>query len=169
MACSTKMFPVTAVQRSIPREVVYRTIVLPSLTLARPTWFVRVFGTMFMIFGTIALFLAGIGLYAVMAFSVSRRMREVGIRMALGARSGDVIRLIFRQGMMQLGIGLALGLALAAGVSRLLGMILFDVQPRDPQIFGGVVAVLATAGLLACLIPARRATAVDPLIALRSD
>jgi len=135
--------------------------------MQRPTWFVRVFGTMFMIFGVIALFLAAIGLYAVMAFSVSRRTREVGIRMALGAKSGDVVRLIFGQGMMQLGIGLALGLALAAGVSRLLSMILFDVQPRDPVIFGGVVAVLATAGLLACFIPAKRATGVDPMIALR--
>jgi putative ABC transport system permease protein len=137
--------------------------------LERPTWFVRVFGTMFMIFGVIALFLAGIGLYAVMAFSVSRRTREVGIRMALGAKSGDVVRLIFGQGMLQLGIGLTLGLGLAAGVSRLLSMILFEVQPRDPAIFGGVIAVLATAGLLACYLPARRATAVDPLVALRSD
>ena len=135
--------------------------------IERPTWFVRVFGTMFMIFGVIALFLAGIGLYAVMAFSVSRRTREVGIRMALGAKSADVVRLIFGQGMMQLGIGLAAGLLMAAGVSRLLSIILFDVQPRDPAIFGGVVAVLATAGLLACYLPARRATAVDPLVALR--
>jgi putative ABC transport system permease protein len=135
--------------------------------IQRPTWFVRVFGTMFMIFGVIALFLAGIGLYAVMAFSVSRRTREVGIRMALGAKSSDVVRLIFGQGMLQLGIGLAVGLALAAGVSRLLSIILFDVQPRDPAIFGGVVVVLATAGLLACYLPARRATSVDPLVALR--
>ena len=135
--------------------------------LARPTWFVRVFGTMFMIFGFIALFLAGIGLYAVMAFSVSRRTREVGIRMALGANRGNVVAMIFRQGMVQMGIGLTLGLLLAAGVSRLLSNILFDVQPRDPQIFGGVVAVLALAGLSACLIPARRATAVDPMVALR--
>ena len=135
--------------------------------LARPTWFIRVFGAMFMIFGFIALFLAGIGLYAVMAFSVSRRTREVGIRMALGARGADVVRMIFRQGMVQMGIGLGLGLLLAAGVSRLLSIILFDVQPLDPVIFGGVVAVLAAAGLLACLVPARRAVAVDPLVALR--
>jgi predicted permease len=135
----------------------------------RPTWFVRVFGTMFMIFGGVALFLAAIGLYAVMAFSVSRRMREVGIRMALGARSLDVIRLIFGQGIWQLGVGLTIGLAMAAGVSQLLGIILFDVQPRDPTIFGGVVTVLSAAGLLACYVPARRATAVDPNIALRSD
>jgi putative ABC transport system permease protein len=135
--------------------------------LARRTWFVRVFGTMFMIFGGIALFLAGIGLYAVMAFSVSRRTREVGIRMALGASSGNVVSMIFKQGMMQMGVGLVFGLALAFGVSRLLSMILFDVQPRDPQIFGGVVAVLLIAGALACFFPARRATAVDPMVALR--
>jgi predicted permease len=135
--------------------------------LARPTWFIRVFGTMFMIFGFIALFLAGVGLYAVMAFSVSRRTREVGIRMALGAQGRDVVRLIFRQGMLQISAGLGVGLLLAAGVSRLLSLILFDVQPRDPAIFGGVIAVLAAAGLLACLIPARRAVAVDPVVALR--
>jgi predicted permease len=138
-------------------------------SLARPTWFIKIFGTMFMIFGVIALFLAAIGLYAVMAFSVSRRTREVGIRMALGARGGDVVRLIFGQGMLQLGIGLALGLAMATGLSQLLRTLLFDVQPRDPMIFAGVVAVLATAGLLACYMPARRATGVDPLVALRSD
>ena len=137
--------------------------------LARPLWFIRVFGTMFMIFGFIALFLASIGLYAVMAFSVSRRTREVGIRMALGARAADVVRMIFRQGLWQLGIGLALGLALALGVSRLLTIILFDVQPRDPAVFGGVVGVLLLAGLLACLVPARRATRVDPLVALRTE
>jgi predicted permease len=135
--------------------------------LARRTWFVRVFGTMFMIFGAIALFLAGIGLYAVMAFSVSRRTREVGIRMALGANSANVVRMIFKQGMLQMAIGLAFGLALAAGVSQLLSIILFDVQPRDPVIFGGVVGVLLLAGAFACLLPARRATAVDPMIALR--
>src|SRR5688572_17448902 len=115
---------------------IYWTYGMPE-AMARPTWFVRIFGTMFMIFGAIALFLAGMGLYAVMAFSVSRRTREVGIRMALGAKSGDVVRLIFGQGMLQLGIGLALGLAMAAGVSQLLSIILFDVQPRDPMIFGG--------------------------------
>jgi putative ABC transport system permease protein len=135
--------------------------------LARPTWFIRVFGTMFMIFGFIALFLAGIGLYAVMAFSVSRRTREVGIRMALGANSGNVVAMILRQGAVQMGTGLLLGIGLATAVSQLLSNILFDVQPRDPQVFGGVVGVLALAGFLACLIPARRATAVDPMVALR--
>jgi ABC-type antimicrobial peptide transport system permease subunit len=137
--------------------------------LARPTWFYRVFGTMFMIFGGIALFLAGIGLYAVMAFSVSRRTRELGIRMALGAQGGDVVRLVMRQGAWQLGIGMFLGLLLALGVANLLQILLFETPPRDPMIFGSVVLVLVAAGFAACFIPARRATAVDPMEALRSE
>jgi ABC-type antimicrobial peptide transport system permease subunit len=136
---------------------------------ARPTWFIRVFGTMFMIFGLIALFLASVGLYAVMSFAVSRRVREVGIRMALGAQGRDVVRMIFGQGAWQLGVGLVLGLGLAAGVAQLMTVVLFDVEPRDPAIFGSVVLVLATAGLAACLMPARRATLVDPLVALRAE
>ena len=137
--------------------------------LARPLWYIRVFGTMFMIFGGIALFLAATGLYAVMSFSVSRRTKEVGIRMALGAQAGQVIRMMFRQGAWQLGLGITFGLLLAAAIGRATSVILFEVQPRDPQVFGGVVAVLAIAGILACLIPARRATRIDPLTALRSQ
>jgi predicted permease len=137
--------------------------------LARPTWFVRVFGTIFMIFGFVALFLAAVGLYAVMAFSVSRRMREVGIRMAVGARTGHVVRMILGQGMAQLAIGLMIGLALAAAVSRLMQMVLFEVPPRDPVTFGAVLVVLTVTGLIACLVPALRATRVDPNLALRAD
>ena len=137
--------------------------------IAQQLWFVRVFGTMFVIFGGIALFLASVGLYAVMSFSVSRRIREVGIRMALGAQARDVVGMIFRQGIVQLAIGMTLGLALAFGIARLLGVILFQVQPRDPVIFSGVAAVLVAVGMLACLVPARRATLVDPLVALRAD
>ena len=137
--------------------------------LARPTWYIRVFGTLFMILGLIALFIAAVGLYAVMAFSVSRRTREVGIRMALGAGARDVIGLIFRQGAWQMGVGMLLGLGFAASVAQLMSVILFEVKPRDPAIFGGVVAVLVASGLVACLIPAHRATRVDPLLALRSE
>jgi len=156
---------VSSLNRDIPIYWVY------SMTeaLARPLWFIRVFGTMFMIFGAIALFLASVGLYAVMSFSVGRRTREVGIRMALGAKAGDVIGMVVRQGAWQLGIGMIAGLSLALGVAQLMKIVLFDVQPRDPVIFGGVVSVLSIAGLLASLIPARRATRVDPLLALRSD
>jgi putative ABC transport system permease protein len=156
---------VTALNPDIPLYWVYdlRTAV------ARPTWFIRVFGTMFMIFGAIALFLSAIGLYAVMSFSVGRRTREVGIRMALGARGADVVGMIFRQGALQLGVGMTIGIAMALGVSQLLRVLLFDVQPRDPFIFTGVVGVLVATGLLACLLPARRATHVDPLVALRAE
>lgn len=137
--------------------------------VARPLWYIRVFGTMFMIFGGISLFLAAIGLYAVMSFSVSRRTHEMGIRMALGARAGQVIRLILREGAWQLGLGISFGLMLAAAVAQATSAILFEVQPRDPGVFGGVVVVLAITGMFACLLPARRVTRVDPLAALRSE
>lgn len=136
---------------------------------AQNLWFVRVFGTMFAIFGLVALFLASIGLYAVMSFAVSRRTREMGIRMALGATPGRVIRLVFSSGAWQLGIGMTIGMALAAGISRLLTVILYDVQPLDPVVFGGVAFTLGATGALACLIPARRATRVDPSEAMRVE
>lgn len=136
---------------------------------AQQLWFVRVFGTMFAIFGLVALFLASIGLYAVMSFAVSRRTREMGIRMALGATPGRVIRLVFGAGAWQLGIGMTIGMALAAGISRLLTVILYDVQPLDPMVFGGVALTLGATGAFACLIPARRATRVDPSEAMRVE
>ena len=137
--------------------------------IAQQVWFVRIFGTMFMIFGFVALFLASVGLYAVMSFSVSRRIREVGIRMALGARAADVVRMIFRQGLIQLAIGMTIGLLIATGIGQTLKAILFQVQPRDPATFVGVAVVLTVVGLVACLVPARRATQVDPLVALRAE
>lgn len=137
--------------------------------VAEPLWFVRVFGTMFAIFGIVALFLASIGLYAVMSFAVNRRTRELGIRMALGSTPSRVVRLIFSGGARQLGLGLGIGLVLSAGISRLLDIILFDVQPLDPAVFAGVAFTLAVTGAMACLIPARRATRVDPAVAMRAD
>ncbi len=132
-------------------------------------WFIRVFGTMFMIFGLVALFLASVGLYAVMSFSVSRRTREVGIRMALGAQGRNVVAMVFRQGFVQLAIGMTFGLAFAVGIAQVMKVVLFQVPPRDPSTFFGVAAVLTAVGLLACFVPARRATRIDPLVALRSD
>jgi putative ABC transport system permease protein len=137
--------------------------------IAQPLWFVRVFGTMFMIFGFIALFLAAVGLYAVMSFSVSRRTREIGIRMALGAEAMRVVRMIIRQGAVQLAVGVTIGLAAALGVSSLMSVILFDVRPHDAMVFGGVAVTLALTGLLASTVPALRATQVDPLTALRTE
>jgi predicted permease len=132
-------------------------------------WFYMIFGTLFMVFGGAALFLAAVGLYGVMSTSVRQRTREMGVRMALGAQVGDVRGLVMRQGLVQLGIGLVLGLLLALGLSNLLQMLLFEVNPRDPAIFLAIGAVLTTTALVACLIPAVRATRVDPMDALRWD
>ncbi|MGH7477456.1 MAG: ABC transporter permease [Longimicrobiales bacterium] len=132
-------------------------------------WHYGVFGGLFMVFGAVALFLAAVGLYGVMSFAVSRRTREVGVRMALGAEARDVLRLILRQGMVQLAVGMVLGLGLAFGLGRLLAMALFDVQPYDPAVFTAISAVLASAALTACLVPALRATRVTPVEALRAE
>jgi len=137
--------------------------------LAEPLWAVRVFGTMFVIFGVASLVLAAIGLYAVMAFSVSRRAREMGIRMALGASGGDVIRLVCRQGARQIAVGLVVGFVAGAAIVRLARRVLFDVQPSDPTVFTVVALVLGASAFVACIVPAVRATRVDPLVALRTD
>ncbi len=136
---------------------------------ALDTWFYRAFGTLFVAFGFAALALATIGLYGIMSFSTGNRTREIGVRMALGAGARSVMMLIVRQGAWQLAAGLTLGLAFAALLSRGLGILLFGVEPWDPVIFGAVVLTLTAAGLLACVIPARRATHVDPVEALRYD
>jgi len=132
-------------------------------------WFYIVFGTLFIAFGAAALFMATVGLYGVLSFSVSRRMREMGIRMALGASSRDVIGLVVRQGGVQLAFGLGVGLLLAFGLTRIIGLIMFEVTPKDPLVFSAVVAVIAGVGLLASFIPASRATRAEPVSALRSE
>ncbi len=151
-----------------PDLPIYRVDALDHAVHAR-LWFVRVFGAMLVLFGGAALFLATVGLYAVMAFSVRRRTREMGIRMALGARAEDLLRLVLRQGMTQAAIGLALGLLLALGLSRLLAIVLFGVNPRDPAVFAAIALVLAGTAALACVIPARRAARVAPNTALKLE
>ena len=137
--------------------------------IRQTTWFVRVFGGLFMIFGATALFLASVGLYGVMSFSVSQRTKELGVRMAMGAQAADVLKLVIRQGLLQLVLGVVLGFGLAVLLSRAMEVVLFNVEPLDPYIFLGIVAVLSLTGLVASLVPARRATRVDPMVALRYE
>jgi hypothetical protein len=121
------------------------------------------------VFGLIALVLAVIDLYGVMTFAVSRRTRELGIRMALGATTREVLELVLREGAMLVGLGLALGLAGAWAVTRLVATQLYGVTATDSLTFALIAALLAAVALLACWVPARRATKVDPMLALRCE
>jgi ABC-type antimicrobial peptide transport system permease subunit len=120
-------------------------------------------------FGVLALVLAVIGIYGVMAFSAAQRTRELGIRLALGAEPRDVLGLILRDGAKLSGLGVGLGVTGALAASRAVSSLLFGVSPTDPLTFTAVVGLLGSASLLACYIPARRATRVDPVVALRQE
>jgi predicted permease len=132
-------------------------------------WAVRAGGRMFLLFGMLALLLAVVGLYAVKSYVVAQRTREIGIRIALGAKPGEVLGMVLREGTMLSAVGIALGVPLAVLLSRALSSMLLDVQPLDPVVFTLAPAVLALAAFCATLIPARRATRVSPLTALRGD
>ena len=132
-------------------------------------WDNRFYGSMFLIFAAIALLLASIGLYAVIAHSVRQRTQEIGIRMAIGAKAHDILRLVFVQGMIPLGIGLAIGLAASLEVNRVLKSMLVQVSPYDPITLMVASTVLVLSATLGCLIPARRAMCVDPVVALRHE
>jgi putative ABC transport system permease protein len=157
-----------AVKAFDPDQIIWRTQTLDQLlsTSVAPRRF-----NMFLlgIFAAVALVLAAVGLYGVMSYSVSWRTHEIGIRMALGAKRANVLRLVVRQGMTMALIGLAIGLVGAFSLSRVLKSLLYGVSSTDPLTFAIVSVVLLAVALLACLLPARRATRVDPLVALRTE
>ena len=150
-----------------------------TLPLARPsslrtmfdsqTWQYRVFGGLFMTFGFASLLLAAAGLYGVMSFAVRRRTQEIGVRMALGADRRRIVRMIVRQGLIQVTVGTVLGVGLGWLIAGNLSAILYNVSPTDPLVYGLAIMVLGMTGLTASLVPAMRASKVDPLSALRAE
>jgi len=135
--------------------------------LKKATWAFKLFGVQFSVFGSLALFLAAVGLYGVMAFSVNQRRREMGVRMALGAENASIFGLILQRGAIQLGIGIALGLAMGAAMGQSMSYVLYGVETGNPRVYLAITATLLVTGFLACILPARAATRTDPLEAMR--
>jgi ABC-type antimicrobial peptide transport system permease subunit len=135
----------------------------------------RIIAMMFSVFGIVAVVLAAVGLYGVMSFSVNQRTQEFGIRMALGADHTRILRMVLGQGALQLLIGLGLGLGFSLAIGTLAGgaiaqsAVLFDIGPRDPLTYTAVAVLLTAVGFIATVVPAVRATRVDPMIALRAE
>jgi putative ABC transport system permease protein len=132
-------------------------------------WQFRFIGGMFTVFGFIALILAAVGVYGVLSYSVSQRVKEIGVRVALGAQNGHVVRLVLRQGMILAGLGIGLGLLFSFGATQALKSVLYDTSPVDPLSFSLISALLAGIAACASYLPARRAPEVDPLEALRGE
>jgi putative ABC transport system permease protein len=157
------------VVQSIDTEQPIRRAQLLETAVARSVAPQRLVAALLSLFAGLALTLAMVGIYGVMSYSVAQRTQEIGVRMALGAQSRDVLKLILRQGMTLALVGVGAGLLVSAALTRLMKGLLYGVGPNDPLTFVGIAALLTTVTLLAALIPARRATKVDPMIALRCE
>ena len=137
--------------------------------LAISYWQKKFFGHVFTNYGLVALFLASLGIYGVMAYSVTQRTQEIGVRMALGAQPRDVLRLVGRQGFRLVSLGIGIGLVAALGLTRFMAGFLYGVSPSDPPTYFALSTVLALVAFIACWLPAKRATRVDPIVALRAE
>jgi putative ABC transport system permease protein len=137
--------------------------------VGRSLYVERMQSVLLSLFGVLALILTAVGLYGVMSYTVTRRTREIGIRMALGAESGSVLRLVIAQGMTMTLIGGGIGVVSALGLARLIESRLYNVTATDPLIWIAVLLLLVFMAMLACYIPARRASKVDPMVALRCE
>jgi putative ABC transport system permease protein len=155
--------------QTVDRDQPVFTVQTMTELLQQQTWPYRVFGSLFAIFAVIALLMSAVGLYAVMAYSVTQRTAEIGVRMALGAESRQVSWLVLKRGLLQAAVGLSIGLGGAFFLSKVLRSLLVGITPTDPATFAVITVILAVVAIAACLIPARRATRVDPLIALRAE
>lgn len=153
-----------------PNMLLYNVITMDDhLTNGTAFLIIRFAAMMVGVFGAVGLLLAAVGLYGVVSFTVSQRTHEIGVRMALGAGVGNVLSLVLRRGLVLVAVGLVFGVIGALGMGQLMGSLLIGVGPRDPMTYGTVALFLATVAFAASLVPARRATAVDPVSALRDD
>jgi ABC-type antimicrobial peptide transport system permease subunit len=155
--------------RSIDRDIAVNNVFTGSELLRTSLWGPRLAATLLSIFGVIALVLATVGIYGVMSYSVNQRASEIGIRIALGAERQDVLRMVLRQGMAVIVLGLLAGLAVAVGVGAVMSRLLYGVGKADLPTFGITTLVLLAVALVANYIPARRATTVDPVTVMRYE
>jgi predicted permease len=162
------LLPLQRELRALQRELPFVGLSSVGQLISNSLWASRLGASLLLVFGVLALVLASVGIYGVMSYTVSQRAPEIGIRMALGADRGSVLRLVLRQGMQVVGAGLLLGVAVALALTRLVGALLF-VGPGDPLVFGAMGATLVAVGALANVFPARRAATLDPLRALRCE
>ncbi len=166
---------VRRVIQSLDQTILVTGVLTLKDTFGPVLYFYRLFGLLVGSCGLLAILLAVIGIYGVVAYAVSRRTREIGIRMALGADKQNILRLVMRQGMILVGYGLSAGLLLALALTRVLTSSIFEipllngVSATDPLTFGSTALMLIVVALLACWLPARRATKVDPMVSLRCE